>query len=393
MRPDYNPAICDLCGSGESTALVCMKTGRAMRSDRRIVNYDLEKYACARCGLGRSGPPPGAQNLQEFYADEYTLSEQSVEYFFHTPQGPVSRSALFCDWLVSAMGAFRWERAGRCLEVGAGAGMLMQEFERRFHGKRFEGVELNKAAVALARERGLAVSQGEPRSLEAGQFDLVYSIAVLEHVPSPTNFLQDLRRLLRPGGLLALCQPTQDVPSYDIFFADHLHHFGSEHLRQYARKGGFREQGLVVGHEWMPNFSLHFWWTDEAAADGFEWIGPPGYSTCAETARRIVADMARLDSVLKELREQRRRVAVFGLNEVYWLARSYSTLGGFPLVCGLDDTPNKPEYAMLGFPVLKPEECLTLGVEDVLLTMNKVYYNQSQQRLERLGLTVHRVLS
>jgi hypothetical protein len=62
-------------------------------------------------------------------------------------------------------------------------------------------------------------------------------------------------------------------------------------------------------------------------------------------------------------------------------------------VCGLDDNPERPEYAMLPFPVLRPEQCLALNVQDVILAMNKVYYDQVQHRLTALGLSIHPVLS
>ena len=391
MKALVHQMICDLCGSGDYSRLLQISAGRSMRSDRRVIDCNLEKYFCNRCGLVRGGDLFNSQNLQDYYSDEYTLSEQSAEYFFHTPQGSISRSSIFCEWIVS-MGAHRWEPAMRCLEVGAGSGLLLREFIRRFPDKTFKGIELNRAAVMRAQRRGLPVQQGEPLSLDEGEFDLIYSIAVLEHVASPTKFISDLRRLLKPRGLLFLCQPTQDVPSYDVFFIDHLHHFGSEHLHQYARKGGFRELGFVVGHQWMPNYSLHLWQSVEPPTE-FAWAGPPGYTTCAQTGREVMADMARLDRLLVELSEQRRRVAVFGLNEVYWLARAYSGLGDFPVVCGLDDEPDKADYATLGFPVLVPENCLALGIQDVILTMNRVYYGQARERLSRLGLNVHGVLS
>jgi SAM-dependent methyltransferase len=392
MESLYTPETCDLCDSKLYSVLLSLNTGRSMRSDRRIINRDLEKFTCGLCGLVRSGQRFGDQTLADYYADEYTVSEQDTEYYFHTPRGVVSRSSAFCDWIVSAMGEHRWRNVERVLEIGAGSGSLMQEFSKRFPETSFEGTELNKHAAARAKDRGLIVHQGSPDALAPNQFDLVYTIAVLEHVPSPTRFLREIRRLLRPGGWLFLCQPTQDVPSYDVFFADHLHHFGTEHLHEYARKCGFRERGMVVGHELMPNFSLHLWSADEEQSN-FSWKGRPGYTTCQMTARQVVADMKRLDETLEKLAEEKRRVAAFGLNEVYWLARGYSTLGDFHLTCGLDDTPDKPEYQMLEFPVVKPETSLTLDVQDVLLTMNKIYYDQARRRLEQLGLQVHRVLS
>jgi 2-polyprenyl-3-methyl-5-hydroxy-6-metoxy-1,4-benzoquinol methylase len=392
METPYRSEVCDLCHSKKYSVLIKLKTGRALRSDRKIVNCNLEKCVCDNCGLVRGSRCFDKQALEDYYSDEYRLSERTEEYFFHTPRGEISRSSLFCDWMLSASGAAIWEKARHCLEVGAGSGLLLREMGRRFPKASCEGIELNRDAVHLARQRGIIMHQGEPADLAGEQYDVVYSIAVLEHVPSPTKFLKELRRLLKPGGHLFLCQPTQDVPSYDLFFIDHLHHFGTEHLRQYARKTGFHERGVWVGHPWMPNFSLHLWQAVELGAE-FVWEGRPGHTKCAAASCSIVADMKNLNALIASLTKRQRRVALFGLNEVYWLACAYSDLADFRVVCGLDDNPDKSEYAALEFPVLKPEDCLALRVQDVVLTMNKVYYEYARRRLEKLGLETHPVLS
>jgi hypothetical protein len=43
--------------------------------------------------------------------------------------------------------------------------------------------------------------------------------------------------------------------------------------------------------------------------------------------------------------------------------------------------------------VVTPEECPRLGVQDVVLAMNTLYYPLAQARLARLGLISHLVLS
>ncbi len=386
----FHPEICDLCGSPESATLIALSSGRAMRSDRAVDAHNLVKVVCSRCGLVRSGQNLEGNTLTSYYTDDYKLSTQPVEHYFYTKAGPVSRSSMICDWLMQSMGAYRWRAGSCCLEIGAGAGDLMQEFIQRLPNISIRGLELNKNAVEIAQSRRLDVSQGSFEVLGDAQFDIIYSIAVVEHVPSPTEFLQQVRAHLSPGGLFFLCQPTQDVPSYDVYFIDHLHHFGTDHLRQYARKCGFRELGLCVGHEWMPNFSLHLWQASDFE-EGFDWQGEPGFTTCADTANTMQENITGLNNVLHDLKDQ--RVAVFGLNEVYWLARAYTDVGDYPIVCGLDDMPDKPEYTQLGFPVVKPEDCLRYGVKHVILTMNKVYYAQATERLNSLGLTVHPFLT
>ncbi|HUT13391.1 MAG TPA: class I SAM-dependent methyltransferase [Thermoguttaceae bacterium] len=384
----YDPATCDLCGSEEHEVLIDLRTGRAMYSDRRIVDADLKKLTCKRCGLVRSGEAP--PSLEEHYAENYTLNTEAEDQPFYTGQGSISRSEVICDWLISSMGPHRWQSGMRCLEIGSGSGMILREFIKRFPEVDFEGIELNRHAVALARQQELPVRRSTLGDFQGGPYDTVFAVAVLEHVPSPSGFLREIHDRLRPGGLLFLCQPTQEVESHDVLFADHLHHFGTEHLRQYARKCGFRELGSVVGHRWIPTFSVHLW---EAAQpdDAFAWIGPPGYTACASSISGLLADLRRLDETLAGLQSRQRPVAVFGLNEFYALARTYSRLGGFPIVCGLDDSPQRPELAQWGFPVVAPERCPEFSVRDVILTMNKIYYPQVRCRLEKLGLVVHPV--
>jgi SAM-dependent methyltransferase len=372
MGDSFHPDRCDLCGSGSSVPVARGPGPRSMRSDRLVVERPLVKLGCLRCGLVRSGERLAQEALRQLYAEEYAAG-LGAEHLFYTPGGTVARSEVFRDWLVEGAGNAAWEGAARILEIGAGSGALMSALARRFPAAAF-------AALGPGRE-------------DAGTgYDLAYSVAVIEHVPSPTDFLDDIRRRLPAGGRLLLSQPTLDVTSYDLFFVDHLHHFAGEHLRQYALKCGFREEHTLVGHPLMPNFSLHVWVAAEPDP-AFEWAGPPAGTAAPDTARRILEDMARLDVLLARLEREGRPVAVFGLGEVYWLARAYSSLGGFRIVCGLDDAPDQPGYARLGFPVVRPEGCPAFGVQDVILAMNRVYYAQAEERVRGLGLRPHPLLS
>jgi SAM-dependent methyltransferase len=387
---NYCAERCDLCGSADAEVLAHGTTGRSLRSDRHVVRRDLRKLCCKRCGLVREGQTLGGGDLIDYYTNDYSVAP--ADYLFYTPNGPVARSAMFREWLMTAFGAHRWQSARRCLEIGAGAGALLAEFQRHLPKCTFEGIELCAGPAEQARQRGLNVRQGPVLLSPDDRYDVIYSIAVLEHVHSPTHFIHEARRALRPGGLLFLCQPTQDVPSYDVFFVDHLHHFGTDHLHHYAQKCGFRELGYVVGQEWMPNFSLHLWQAQETVRDS-AWHGPPAPTACGTVVQQVTADMNHLDQTLVRLAAQRRRVAVFGLNEVYALACAYSSLGGFPIACGLDDRPDNPALSGLGFPVVAPEACTTQRVDDIILAVNKVYYPQLMQRLAPFGAGIHPVLN
>lgn len=111
--------------------------------------------------------------------------------------------------------ALRPGEARAVLEVGAGAGGGAELLRRGLRpGARHVVTDLSPAMVALARERLAGpLSRGEATvevaDLErlpfgAGEFDRVLANLVLMLVPDPAVALAEVRRVLAPGGRLAL---------------------------------------------------------------------------------------------------------------------------------------------------------------------------------------------
>jgi 2-polyprenyl-3-methyl-5-hydroxy-6-metoxy-1,4-benzoquinol methylase len=382
----FDPKTCDLCGDKEAQTLA-LASPSSMRSDHVIERRPLVKRICARCGLAREGAAP--VDLDAMYSEEYKVAP--ADYIFYSSTGPQRRSDVFARWLVDAFGREKWASSRRVLEVGAGEGAVMAALGREFPHCSLEGLELCESSAQAARSAGLPVHSVTVENWDADPYDAIYSIAVLEHVPSPTAFLQRLRTLLKPEGLLYLAQPTQDVPSYDILFNDHLHHFGSEHLRSYAHKTGFRQVGCVIGHDLMPNFSLHCWQVTNADRRQ-AWQSPKGDSKVAETFAALASSFARFDDTLAAWSRQGRSIGVFGLNEVFALARTYTQLESTPLRCGLADDYDNPRYRDFGFPVVLPENAPVQGIDAVVLAANRVWLPQVEARLRPLGLDSFPVL-
>jgi len=126
------------------------------------------------------------------------------------------------------------------LDVGCGDGRLTRELAVRD----LTAADVSVVVLARARERLVVgrlveLDPGAPLPLEDGSFDLVLCSETLEHVQDVQQLLSEARRVLRPGGTLAITTPAHSrltaariaVTGFELTF-DPL----SPHLRFFTRR-------------------------------------------------------------------------------------------------------------------------------------------------------------
>jgi SAM-dependent methyltransferase len=93
------------------------------------------------------------------------------------------------------------------LDIGAGAGKSAYALKGRV--KRIVGVDLDPRVRdnPLLDEGFVATAARLP--FPAGSFDIVFSIYVLEHIQDPGRFVNEIRRVLRPGGFFLALTPNR----------------------------------------------------------------------------------------------------------------------------------------------------------------------------------------
>jgi len=129
-------------------------------------------------------------------------------------EGPYRGGNLRIDLALRVLG-----RGTRLLDVGCGSGALGSVLLSSGRYEEVHGLELSEEAAARARERGLralAFNLNAGRfPYPDGSFDTVTCLAVIEHVFDPRRLLNEIARVLAPGGTLVL-----DTPN--IRYAKHL---------------------------------------------------------------------------------------------------------------------------------------------------------------------------
>jgi len=97
------------------------------------------------------------------------------------------------------------------LDVGCGAGLLAEPLARL--GAKVTAIDASPEVIAVARAHASAMGLeidyrvGDVQALE-GQFDLITSMEVIEHVADPAAFVKALAKRLTHGGLLIMSTPN-----------------------------------------------------------------------------------------------------------------------------------------------------------------------------------------
>jgi ubiquinone/menaquinone biosynthesis C-methylase UbiE len=124
--------------------------------------------------------------------------------------------------------------AERALDVGVGDGRLAARLPAAgLTGADVSQVALDRAKGRLPGARLVLVEPDAPLPFADNEFDLVSCIETIEHVRDVQLELSEIRRVLRPGGRLALTTPI--ASRWRVLFRGLEHPF-SPHVRAFSRR-------------------------------------------------------------------------------------------------------------------------------------------------------------
>lgn len=135
----------------------------------------------------------------------------------------------------------------RILDCGCGMGFYLRTLSTLFEAS-YTGLDGNAETLAFTREaldgRGIPLARGDVLHLPYADasFDKVLLSEVLEHLPDDRQGLAELRRVLRPGGTLALTVPHRDYS----FWYDPINRVAEGVFRRPIRQGPFA--GIWANH-------------------------------------------------------------------------------------------------------------------------------------------------
>ncbi|SHF71705.1 Ubiquinone/menaquinone biosynthesis C-methylase UbiE [Salegentibacter echinorum] len=134
----------------------------------------------------------------------------------------------------------------KILDIGAGTGDFL--FSAKKQNWIVAGVEPNTQARKLALEKGIEL-QKDSANFKENSFDVISMWHVLEHVPNLDIQIEELNRLLKPGGIAVIAVPnfkSFDAAYYQEFWAAydvprHLWHFSQAGITKLFESYNFKK--------------------------------------------------------------------------------------------------------------------------------------------------------
>lgn len=198
--------------------------------------YHARIVECSGCGLVYSNPYFDEDVLRPLYREAVYIDEQQLN----------NMSTDYLREFTKAAG-----RNGgplRILEIGCANGFFLGKLAQAGYRDVY-GVEPGKDAVGktVPTLHGRIINDFfRPGLFSPTSFDVVCCFQIFDHIPDPNQFLQDIRQVLRPGGILLAINHNirafitkvlgEKSPMYDI---EHICLFDKKTIRLLFEANGF----------------------------------------------------------------------------------------------------------------------------------------------------------
>jgi SAM-dependent methyltransferase len=236
---------CPVCNSEKTRFVLKVK-------DHSVSGEFFDVFECSRCSLRFTMNPPAGEKIGTYYESEDYISHSNtrkglINSLYHSVRNRTMANKFHL--LKRATGL----TTGQHLDIGAGTGAFVQYM----NGKNWKsiGVEPDERArdMALAYHATKLLPAGDFESFLPESFDAISMWHVLEHVHALYPYLQQIKNILKPDGLVFIAVPNYtsydakkygaDWAAYDV--PRHLYHFSPGSMKWLLKPAGFQLKEIV----------------------------------------------------------------------------------------------------------------------------------------------------
>jgi SAM-dependent methyltransferase len=259
---------CNLCGNTNYKVLYHIPDLLLENKDRLFTIV-----RCDNCGLIYQNPRPTQEEIGQYYPQEYEpyCQDRSENWIIKKVNlyGIEKRCQLINSLPGMGMG-------GRLLDIGCSTGLFLNELQRYVHWQLW-GIETSEYAARIARDSfKLEVFNGSlsQANYPTGYFDVVTLWDVLEHLPDPSDTLEEISRITKSQSYLVIRLPNYDSFDSKLFgpawagldLPRHYYVFSKQNINRLLERIGFSITKISGAIGTYPTFvlSIRFWLTSNS---------------------------------------------------------------------------------------------------------------------------------
>ena len=199
------------CCFCKSSHLILKYKDQFHPSNKEIGSYDI--YECSSCGSAVTNPVPDAGKLDQLYnsfsggIQSSTAALRKVSPLHALYVQLLQHAISKMEKRITSDSVFTW------IDIGAGNGVLSALIKKMFPYSIGVAVDFHERPALINHLDGIDWIRADlnradlTKVLNGRSFDLVITLAVLEHVQNPSDFISKLLPLIEPQGLLFLACP------------------------------------------------------------------------------------------------------------------------------------------------------------------------------------------
>lgn len=229
---------CPICNATSfTTYLTC--------TDHTVSRETFTIVMCESCGFKFTNPRPEEKDLGKYYkSEDYVSHSNTKKGFINSTYQSVRKYTLLKKLQLIS----RYFKTGSILDIGCGTG----EFLNTCKLAKWEtiGIEPDEDARKMAvNNYSLDVrSESELQNIPDSSFEIITMWHVLEHVPKLNERVKELKRLIKPNGIIIIAVPNSDSldakiykekwAAYDV--PRHLYHFNPKDIDTLFKNHGMK---------------------------------------------------------------------------------------------------------------------------------------------------------
>ena len=198
--------MCPIC---KSENFIFVGNPSISNKAQKVIKEDYKVVRCLNCNFYFVNPPIEFSEFDWKYLYDNT-------YFGEKSNWYTKKRKLDSKERLKKASGFTSNKIENFLDIGCGEGYSLIEAMSR--GWNVYGLDITDHRIENAKASSIKFINSDliNSNLPSNFFDIIYIDSVLEHVYNPSDYLSEIKRILKKGGILYLGVPNEDSLFNDV---------------------------------------------------------------------------------------------------------------------------------------------------------------------------------